>query len=307
VFTLADYIPSFLRGSVSVITPGLDPLSHKNRDLSTHKHVGILACSQLIPEYGPMLVPPFGRPAERLQLDGSFRPASEVEDFGLLFRPIVSQISRWDRLKGLRPLLEGFAELKRGVRQRNGGRAERERRALELVRLVLAGPEPASVADDPEASDVLEELCGLWRQLEPELRSEIAIISLPMDSRKQNALMVNAIQRCSSVIVQNSLQEGFGLTVTEAMWKRIAVLGSSACGIRRQIRDGIDGRLVSDPENRAEIADALDELLCDPRRRELYARTAQRRAHDDFLVFSQLRAWLRLLADRVAPPSSRRR
>jgi trehalose synthase len=306
VFTLADYIPPFLRGSVSVITPGLDPLSHKNRELSTHKHVGVLSCANLIPEYGPMLVPPFERPAERLQPDGSFRPMSEVEDFGLLFRPIVSQISRWDRLKGWRPLLEGFTQLKRELAERRARHPQREQRALELVRLVLAGPEPASVADDPEAADVLEELCSLWLELEPEIQREVAIISLPMDSRKQNALMVNAIQRCSSIIAQNSLQEGFGLTVTEAMWKRIAVLGSSACGIRRQIRDGIDGKLVQDPEDRAEIADALEELICEPRRRELLARTAQRRAHDDFLVFSQLRAWLRLLADCVAPPSGRR-
>jgi trehalose synthase len=306
VFTLADYMPSFLRGSVSVITPGLDPLSHKNRELSTHKLVGVLACSKLIPAYGPMLVPAFERPAQRLQPDGSFRPISDADDLGLLFRPIVSQISRWDRLKGWRPLLEGFAELKRDLPARLGQHGDRERRALELVRLVLAGPETAAIADDPEAAEVFDELCALWRGLEAQIQSEIAVVSLPMQSRKHNALMVNSIQRCSSVIAQNSLQEGFGLTVTEAMWKRVAVLGSSACGIRRQIRDGIDGKIVRDPEDRGEIADAIEELLCDPRRREALARTAQRRAHDDFLVFSQIRAWLRLLADRVAPPSGRR-
>lgn len=303
VFTLADYIPAFLRGSVSVITPGLDPLSHKNRELTTHKHVGVLACSRLIPEYGPMLVPPFDRPAERLQPDGSFSPVSNGGDLGLLFRPIVTQISRWDRLKGWRPLLEGFAALKRGLPERLGRHAARERHALQLLRLVLAGPEPASVADDPEAAEVFRELCALWRGLEPGIQSEIAIVSLPMSSRKENALMVNAIQRCSTLIAQNSLQEGFGLTVTEAMWKRVAVLGSSACGIRHQIRDGIDGKLLQDSEDRAEIADAIEELVCEPRRRELLARSAQRRAYDDFLVFAQLRAWLRLLADTVAPPS----
>jgi trehalose synthase len=82
-----------------------------------------------------------------------------------------------------------------------------------------------------------------------------------MGSRENNALMVNTLQRCASVVVQNSIQEGFGLTVTEAMWKQRGVLGSQACT-----------RL---------------------------GHSAQRRVHDEFLVFTQARRWLETLAEMV--------
>ena len=94
------------------------------------------------------------------------------------------------------------------------------------------------------------------------------------------------------MVVQNSLQEGFGLTVTEAMWKRVPVVGSSACGIRQQIRDRFDGRLVDDPEDAQELAHTLEDLLARPDERESLAHEAQRRVFKEFLVFSQLRAWL---------------
>jgi trehalose synthase len=291
VFTLAQYAPPFL-SDVSTITPGLDPLSHKNRELSTHKLVGVLACAGLIPEYGPMLAPPFARRAERL--------SCREDDIGLLYRPIVAQISRWDRLKGFLPLLEGFARLKRELPSRLGRYFLRERRSLELARLVLAGPEPGAVADDPEAAGVFAELSAAWKALSPGVREDIEIISLPADSRKNNALMVNALQRCATLIVQNSSREGFGLTVTEAMWKRICVLGSNAAGIRRQIQDGTDGTLLSAPGDPQAIADVLERLLTQARLRERQARNAQRRAHDEFLVFTQIRQWLRLLATRAS-------
>jgi trehalose synthase len=112
--------------------------------------------------------------------------------------------------------------------------------------------------------------------------------------------MVNAIQRCSSVVVQNSVQEGFGLTVTEAMWKHCSVLGSQACGIRRQIRDGVDGRLIPDGANPEVIANLLDEMLDDLPGRQRLGRFAQRRVHDEFLVFTQVRRWLETLTEHVS-------
>ena len=121
-----------------------------------------------------------------------------------------------------------------------------------------------------------------------------------MESRKHNALMVNALQRCSRVVVQNSLREGFGLTATEAMWKAVPVLGSSACGLRQQIRDGVDGRLVNDPNNPDEIATVLDEMLQRPQTLERCGRNAQLRVHNEFLIFTQLSRWLRLLAKLAA-------
>ena len=148
---------------------------------------------------------------------------------------------------------------------------------------------------------MLDELIDSYRNLAPEFQQHVVLLSLPMDSRKENALMVNAIQRCSSIVVQNSLREGFGLTATEAMWKRTAILGTQACGLRAQIRDKIDGRLVGDAEDPEEIAATLHEMLDTPGDRDYWSRNAQRRVHDESLVFTQVRDWLRILASRRDP------
>src|SRR5690606_38982615 len=136
-------------------------------------------------------------------------------------------------------------------------------RTLELARLVLAGPDPTAIQDDPEALDTLAEVRKTYLALPAEFQQDIAVVLLPMKSTKQNALIVNALQRCSDIVVQNSLREGFGLTVAEAMWKKTAVIGSSAAGIRLQIRPNLDGCLVRNPEDREEIARTLAALLSD--------------------------------------------
>jgi trehalose synthase len=101
-------------------------------------------------------------------------------------------------------------------------------------------------------------------------------------------------------VVQNSLREGFGLTVTEAMWKRVPLLSSSKpSGPRQQVRDGLDGKLISDPEDLDELAEAIRVMLKDTPGREAWGRNAQRRTHQRFLVFSQLRDWIGLLSTLV--------
>jgi trehalose synthase len=181
-------------------------------------------------------------------------------------------------------------------------------RHLDLVRLVLAGPDPSAIQDDPEAREVLDELLAAYRALPPALQEDVAILLLPMHSLEENALMVNALQRASTIVAQNSLREGFGLTISEAMWKRVPILSNSlACGPRQQVRDGLDGRLVPDPENRVELRSALADMLADPARLERWGHSAQRRAHEHFLMFGQLRAWGRLLATLVSRPEGERR
>ena len=297
VFTAPEYIPDFLAGRAGIIRPAIDPLGHKNRDLLVPRLVGILCNAGLVAEQHPVVPARYAEMATRLAPDGSFAPAHDNGGVGLLFRPIVTQISRWDRLKGFKPLLDGFIRLKERAGSAAAGSPHRRR--LELVRLVLAGPDPAAVADDPEAQEVLQELTAAYTALPPALQADVALISLPMAVRRENELIVNALQRCSSVVVQNSLQEGFGLTVTEAMWKRAPVLGSRACGIRQQIRDGVDGRLIQHPEAPEEIAARLDALLEDVAGRIQLGQNAQRRVNDEFLVFTQVRNWLATLADRV--------
>ena len=294
IFSAPEYIPDYLSGHASVIHPAIDPLSHKNRELPIAKLVGILSNAGLIVEHAPARTPPFEEQARRLQRDGEWRVATEPEDIGLLFRPIVTQVSRWDRLKGWRPLLQAFVRLKEtyaGVDDLDA----LGRRTIETARLVLAGPDPEHVADDPEGRDVLEELRADWLALPEPVQRDIALLALPMRSAKQNALMVNALQRCSTLIVQNSLREGFGLTVTEAMWKALPVMGTRAAGIRQQIHDGLEGRLVENPEDPDEIARTLHAMLGDEHARDRWGRAALRRVHRDFLIFTQLRRWLEVL------------
>ncbi len=296
IFSAPEYIPDYLAGRASVIHPGIDPLSHKNRVLTPHKLTGILCNAGLAKDHAPVLTPPFSRQVKRLQSDGTFGLATLPDEIGFLYSTIIAQISRWDRLKGFGPLLAGFARLKRKLRESGSALPPRDHRRIEIVRLVLAGPEPSSVQDDPESREVLEELRQTYRNLEPEVQKDIALLSLPMDSRKENELMVNAIQRCSSIVVQNSLREGFGLTATEAMWKGTPVLGTEACGLRQQIRDGLDGRLIRNPEDPEEIANCLEEMLSNYGERERLARNGQRRVFTEFLVFVQVEHLLRVLA-----------
>ena len=85
--------------------------------------------------------------------------------------------------------------------------------------LVLAGPDVSGVTDDPEGAAVLIECRERWRSLPESMRGRVHLASLPMDDVDENAMIVNALQRHAAVVVQKSLVEGFGLTVTEAMWK----------------------------------------------------------------------------------------
>jgi trehalose synthase len=196
--------------------------------------------------------------------------------------------------------MRAFAGLKQSVHATDGRTDPLQRRRLDLVRLVLAGPDPAGVSDDPEASDVLDELRTAYAGLHPAVQDDIALIVLPMQSVEENALMVNALQRASTIVVQNSLREGFGLTIAEAMWKRIPVLRNSrACGPRQQVRDGVDGRLVRDPEDEAELRQVIHEMLASPDGRRRMGRAGQRGVHDGFLVLAQLRSWGRLLGAAV--------
>jgi trehalose synthase len=306
VFSAPEYIPDYQPAKFTVIPPAIDPLSHKNRDLNVHKLVGILTNADILPTDHAMLTPPFSDKIKRLRSDGSFVPPAETGDFGLLSRPIVTQISRWDRLKGFLPLMEGFSHLKKHIDRNHNGSARHKRR-LELVRLILAGPDPAFVKDDPEGQEVLEELKQYYCSLPSGIQQDIAILLLPMSSRKENELIVNALQRSSSVIAQNSLREGFGLTATEAMWKLVPFIGSMACGLCQQVRTRVDGLLITNPEDKIGISEGLNEILADVKRRQVWAYNARKRVLDHFLVFNQLGRWLNVFVDCAAKGCSKQK
>jgi trehalose synthase len=94
----------------------------------------------------------------------------------------------------------------------------------------------------------------------------VHLLNISMRDPQRNALLVNALQRRADVVLQKSLAEGFGLTVTEAMVKGRAVVASSVGGLRDQVTHGVDG-LLADPHDLAEVRAALTTLLDDPRLR----------------------------------------
>lgn len=121
-----------------------------------------------------------------------------------------------------------------------------------------------------------------------------------MDDIDENAVMVNALQRHAYLVVQKSLFEGFGLTVTEAMWKGRPVVASAVGGIMDQINDGVDGILLNDPTDLDEYAGALKRLLRDPALAERMGALAHAHARDEFLGDRHLRQYIDLFATLLA-------
>ena len=142
------------------------------------------------------------------------------------------QVSRWDPLKDMAGVMHGFIE-----HVLDGTDAH----------LVLAGPVVTAVADDPEAARRAERHVGaVAGAAPPPAQPRPAGRVLPMSDIEENAIIVNALQRHAAVVSQKSLAEGFGLTVTEAMFKGTPVVASAIGGIVDQIVDGESGLLVRD-------------------------------------------------------------
>ena len=161
--------------------------------------------------------------------------------------------------------------------------------------LILAGATVHAITDDPEESETLDEVQAAWRALGHQQRARVSVACLPMHDVEENAAIVNALQRHADVIVKKSLEEGFGLGVTEALWKRRAVVASDVGGHRDQIRHQHSGLLV-DPADASGFGNAIAELLADPGR----ARALGDAGHDIvkqlYLDSRQLAEWDELLA-----------
>jgi len=179
-------------------------------------------------------------------------------------------------------VLEGFAKVVAAHESRG-------------ARLILAGPNVRGVADDPEGPQVLDEVERAWRRLPDALRGTIDLAQLPMVDNEENAAIVNALQRHARVIVQKSLREGFGLTVTEAMWKRRPVVASAVGGIVDQIRDEIDGLLVRSPCDASELANVLVRVLSDDELAKNLGNAGYERVREHYLSVTSLEHWAELL------------
>jgi trehalose synthase len=235
---------------VFIVPPSIDVFAPKNQDLAPEVVAGILSAAGIAPRVD-------GAPAVFTRLDGSpgrvDREAVVEQREGISPETkLISQISRWDRLKDPVGVTRGFAE--------HCAHAD--------AHLLLAGPSVAAVSDDPEGTEVLGQVRALRAALPANVRDRIHLASLPMVDVEENAAIVNAIQRRSEIVVQKSLAEGFGLTVAEAMWKARPVIASRSGGIQDQIVDGVTGVLIDDPTDLDSFGAACDRLLSDPIRAE---------------------------------------
>jgi trehalose synthase len=267
-FTRAAYVWEGLdAGSVRLIPPCIDPQSPKNEALPTDDVDVILAGTGLMGS------------GTALRDAGSGRQAAVVGGPFPQDATIVVQVSRWDALKDPVGVMRGFAASP----------------IADDAHLVLAGPAPSGVADDPEAQIVFAEVEDELGRVRAPAHERIHLANLPVDDVRENARIVNALQRRADVIVQKSLAEGFGLTVTEAMWKGRPVIGGNVGGIRDQIHDGTSGLLV-DPRDLDAFGNGLARVVRDG---DLAARLgvgAQRRVVDEYLPARYLADHLELFA-----------
>ncbi|MGM1064159.1 glycosyltransferase [Saccharothrix sp. Mg75] len=257
----------------AAITPFIDPTSAKNDAAPPDEARPLLARWGLLG--GPGAREP-GRVAGHVVVREGPAPAPDV--------PVVAQVSRWDPVKDMTGVMDSF------------GRAVAP--ATDAY-LTLIGPQVDGVADDPEADGYFRRCVEHWRRLPGAVRSRVQLCCLPTGDAAENARVVNAAQRHAAVVVQKSRSEGFGLTVTEAMWKARPVVATAVGGIATQIPDDRYGRAVALPDPDDRFGAAVVELLTDPRASRATGDSARERTRDRFLPDSHFHAELDFLGGLV--------
>ena len=210
-----------------LISPSIDPLSDKNKELSQDVIDEVLGRYDIIND-----------------------------------KPIITQISRFDRLKDPVGVIEAYQGVKRYID----------------CQLILAG---GSAHDDPEGLKVLEEV-----KEKAGADEDIHVLLLPQDD-----IAVNALQRASTVIVQKSLKEGFGLTVAEALWKAKPVVASDVGGIPLQIAHKYSGLLCRSVEG---AAFSIKQLLNSPKYAKKLGENGREHIKNNFLITRHLRDYMLL-------------
>jgi trehalose synthase len=292
VFSRAAYVPtSHLDPSRAVIIPPtIDPFSAKNQPMDESCVRSILRKAGVVLGAGDGNAPTFlredGTPGRVDRVAEVVREGQPPADTV----PMIAQVSRWDRLKDPVGVIEGFARLL-AAQPRD-------------VHLVVAGPSVRGVVDDPEGAAELSATIAAWRKLPIDVRRRVQLASFPVVDVDENAAMINALQRHATIVVQKSLHEGFGLTVTEAMWKSRPVVATAVGGIQDQIDDGVQGLLLRDATDLDGLAAALARLLDDPAEARRMGEAGHERVVqrylglDSLMRYGSLIEWLDLRTDR---------
>lgn len=229
IFSLSSFAQP-LPHPVYLIAPSIDPLHEKNIELKKEEIMEVIS---------------------RFDLDSD--------------RPIILQVSRFDRFKDPVGVIQAYKSAKKFVPK---------------IQLVLAG---GGASDDPEGELVLEEV---KRAAEDD--SDIHILLLPGDAHRT----INALQRGATFVLQKSIKEGFGLTVSEAMWKNKPVIGGDVGGIRIQVINYHTGFLVNSPEG---VALRIRYLLHNQDEMQKMGEKARDFVKDNFLITRHIREYLTLI------------
>ncbi|MDP2276591.1 MAG: glycosyltransferase, partial [Nitrospirota bacterium] len=211
-----------------LISPSIDPLSDKNKELSSE------TIDSVLNKYG---------------LDKD--------------KPIIAQISRFDYLKDPLGVIQAFEMVRKSID----------------CQLVLAG---GTATDDPESEKVLEEVKNRASN-----NPDIHILLIPPESD----IEINALQRAAAIILQKSIKEGFGLTVTEALWKGKPVVASAVGGIQLQVKNKLTGLLCHSFEG---AAYAVKRLLSNKEYAAWLGKNAREHVRQNFLITRHLKEYLLL-------------
>ena len=230
IFSAPQYAGSFRPLLNFIITPFIDPLSAKNREMSDEE---------------------IGKVLTKYHIDAKV--------------PIIAQIGRFDRWKGIDRTIATYRQV----------RKERP------CQLVLAG---GLATDDPEGKRVLAKIYD-----ETEDDEDIHILNLPLANRLENYMAVNALQRAANIIMQPSTREGFGLTITEALWKGKPVIAANVGAIPLQIREGDTGYFYKTPHKTAQ---KVSYLLENPQVAEAIGTRGRRYVKEHFLLPDRITDYL---------------
>lgn len=282
VFTRRQYAPDWVPDDrLHVIRPALDPFAVKNRVIEAADALAILQTVGIVAGE-PDRIAQFQRSSGITQ-DVKTPAVVVTEQLPTADKPIVVQVSRWDPLKDMAGVMAAFVN--------EPGCAQ--------AHLILAGPDVSAVTDDPEGQGVLADVTAQWHALDAQQRARVSIVCLSMADPEENAIVVNALQRHARIVVQKSLKEGFGLTVTEAMFKGKPVVASAVGGIVDQIRPGVDGYLV-EPHDLAGAGQMIAKLLAAPDVAAKMGEQGKAAAINQFMPDTSLLSWAQALDDAMA-------